>query len=658
MKYAILLLLFLCSAANADSSLQRLNSLAQLPGPVTSQYGGVATIPLLSQGMVCNGMVITAVTTTASSGTVTGTGFTAAMNGQLITIPGGGTAGAVYNGTITAASTGSVTVSPVVTTAIAGTGTATTGTPDDAALQTAFTNAAAAGGATLELPTGICIISASISPTSNVSLRGQGASKSILKWISTSDMANGVIYNNGTSGNCTLAYAKANYSNINLSYFEVDGSAATMSSYVASGKGINITCGYNVTIDHVYVHDTPATCIATDFGQPSIVTNNIAENCGRLSNTSAGGNGIGHGVIGLAREAYTLTGNVVINPQHYGIILEGQNTTTTLPLAATIAGNVIIEGSNSTNSSGTWTAGIGVSGAYGGSVSGNSIFGLDTSASWAGISIDAGTQGTTDPAGTQTTVSANNVYGANVGILVNFIETNPSSGFKSNVNIHGNSVFSSYLAGIQIETNATTGGFMDGVNISGNVSCGNGSAGILFVSTANVAATNVNVSNNTLCNNGTTVATNYRQSGFGTNISITGLTFVGNTIYDNLATHKQIYGFGVASGATVSTALIQSNNFTAATSAFENLGTITGVIKDNIGWNPVGLSTVTVTASPFTYTCGNSPCQVYISGGTITTVTKSGTTLPSAAYGSIPLAPGQSVIVTYTVAPSMIVDIN
>ncbi len=80
------------------------------------------------------------------------------------------------------------------------------------------------------------------------------------------------------------------------------------------------------------------------------------------------------------------------------------------------------------------------------------------------------------------------------------------------------------------------------------------------------------------------------------------------------------------------------------------------IITGNTGFNPQGPSSITVGASPYTYTAGPSPEMVYIRGGTVSLIVKSGTTLFTATPASVRLEPNQSVVVTYSSAPTMIKD--
>lgn len=74
------------------------------------------------------------------------------------------------------------------------------------------------------------------------------------------------------------------------------------------------------------------------------------------------------------------------------------------------------------------------------------------------------------------------------------------------------------------------------------------------------------------------------------------------------------------------------------------------------GFNTLVLGTITVGASPFTYTTtGNHSEFVFIRGGTLSGVTVNGTIISQSGQGVIvvPMQPGESVVVAYTVVPAM-----
>jgi hypothetical protein len=78
-------------------------------------------------------------------------------------------------------------------------------------------------------------------------------------------------------------------------------------------------------------------------------------------------------------------------------------------------------------------------------------------------------------------------------------------------------------------------------------------------------------------------------------------------------------------------------------------------------WSPssqTSTTPITPTGSPFTYTAGSASESVYISGGAVTSITINGQALTVALPITVPLQPGESVTVTYTLAPTMVTDIG
>lgn len=70
---------------------------------------------------------------------------------------------------------------------------------------------------------------------------------------------------------------------------------------------------------------------------------------------------------------------------------------------------------------------------------------------------------------------------------------------------------------------------------------------------------------------------------------------------------------------------------------------------------------ISVTASPFTYTAGAVNEDVIIQGGTVSSIVWAGTSLPVAFLTGLntclPLGAGQTIVVTYTVAPNMVTKV-
>ena len=125
----------------------------------------------------------------------------------------------------------------------------------------------------------------------------------------------------------------------------------------------------------------------------------------------------------------------------------------------------------------------------------------------------------------------------------------------------------------------------------------------------------------------------------------------------------QIFGtqtFGLNFPGAATEMLIANNDLTGNTSAAINgaVNLTSGRIEGNPGYNPVGLSAITVTASPFTYTAGPSPEVVYITAGTVSLIKRGATTVATASPAQITLPPFGTVQVTYSAAPTMVKDVQ
>jgi hypothetical protein len=121
-------------------------------------------------------------------------------------------------------------------------------------------------------------------------------------------------------------------------------------------------------------------------------------------------------------------------------------------------------------------------------------------------------------------------------------------------------------------------------------------------------------------------------------------------------------GWGIKLEAS---SLTTSGNFVGRLEVWSNVlqGNTTGQMSDastpdykyiGASQNPSGPTAITVTASPFTYTAGGSPEVVYINGGTVSDVSTGATTIFAGSNVTVNLEPGKSVVVTYTLAPTMV----
>jgi hypothetical protein len=123
-------------------------------------------------------------------------------------------------------------------------------------------------------------------------------------------------------------------------------------------------------------------------------------------------------------------------------------------------------------------------------------------------------------------------------------------------------------------------------------------------------------------------------------------------------TNTQGYGLIVADPGTTNYQLIGNDVSGNLTAGLLDNGGAGGrrIVRDNPGYNPIGISNITLGASPATYTAKATPETVYIAGGTVSNITIGGITV-AVSVGTIPvvlaLNPNQSMVVTYTAAPTI-----
>jgi hypothetical protein len=118
--------------------------------------------------------------------------------------------------------------------------------------------------------------------------------------------------------------------------------------------------------------------------------------------------------------------------------------------------------------------------------------------------------------------------------------------------------------------------------------------------------------------------------------------------------------YGVNIGASGPYFRVVGNDLSGnATGGFANTsGAANGIVSNNLGYNPVGAGSISVTGSPFTYTAGPSPEVVYINGGTVSGVVRGSSTICAASPCQATLPPNGAVVVTYSSAPTMVKDVQ
>lgn len=132
--------------------------------------------------------------------------------------------------------------------------------------------------------------------------------------------------------------------------------------------------------------------------------------------------------------------------------------------------------------------------------------------------------------------------------------------------------------------------------------------------------------------------------------SATYVLISNNNFFDWSGTSHTSYSV-VADGASSFINMI-GNSFKDNVTGGANFLATSSRATDNIGFNPQGNTTITVTASPFTYRAGPTQEDVFIFGGTITGVNV-GANPVNASTSQVVLGPNQTMVVAYTAAPTM-----
>lgn len=132
---------------------------------------------------------------------------------------------------------------------------------------------------------------------------------------------------------------------------------------------------------------------------------------------------------------------------------------------------------------------------------------------------------------------------------------------------------------------------------------------------------------------------------------------VGGRYGDSVSVAGNLQGWGISIGAscdktTISGAVVRGN----ATGTIDVGATQTNLhIADCPGYSPGALTSITVTASPFTYTNSTgSDTSVNVVGGTVSAITLDTHNVASATNQQVLVPRGSAVVVTYTVAPTML----
>jgi len=618
-------------------------------------------------GCRCDGQSLFDVTVTNGSAVVSSASyqFTGADIGKVIgvfsaypavlqsngTFQGPSASSGALIGTILSVSGGAATISATAAASIAGTAYAVFGTDDSAALTSLISAVSASGGGVIELED-ILVVSNTVTIKSNVSLVGQDKFATKVYYISPNATTTGVFV--GSAGSSSTPYYNVAFSN-----FTIDGSFVFVAAYNVAVKAIFAQWMVRLSITDMYVFGTIATGIGVDFLQESIISRNIVEFCGRGGDVASGATGASG--IGVATYGNTVFGpetsicseNVVVMPTYnggnYGIFYEANNGTFAAPSSIVVSNNAV-----KLNLSGQ--IGIGASGTDGMAIVGNRVTAATLNGSslagTTGISLDVGTVSDTRPP-QSCLVAGNYVSQVSTGIYMYWPSNSASSVYP--VQFSDNYIWNVIQYGYQFVNNGASNVANDMVINGGSVDeCGSAGIGFLAGANNNMGYGRVSIKGVNGSRNG---AGSTHHAGVYIASPINNFRMSDCAFYDGGAS-VQLYGIQI-NGVAVTNAFLVDNDLSGNTSTAISLvasGTISGWIANNKGYNPVGPATISVSASPYTYTAGNTPETVYISGGTVSSVTKGGVTLASATGTQVQMQPGDAIVVTYSSAPTMVTD--
>lgn len=511
------------------------------------------------------------------------------------------------------------------------------GTTDDTvAIQLAINAASAAGGGLVYLPPGTYKITSKLTPLSKVKIQGAGSGNTTIAGYGT----NFSLFEN-------LAISGSPTTDIEICDMKLDGTNVLVpGNYAPLYKGIYIQYTKRMKIHDLYVYNTYATGIGTDFLIDSIVDNCTVENCGvrgaATGQAGTGANGIGIGTGAYAIESWIVSNCIAIGCGNNGIMMEDQYQlvdSSYMTVADCIAYNC----------------------KFGFRDSGVSKVSFDNC--WAANSTNDGFYITTGDIGTLATafnpkeIQLNGcyAYGNGTGTTAN--------GFTINDAKPDGTLYDVYMTQCAAVSNSQHGFEVHNVSKVSMLNCNahnNQNHGILAYSSTSLAPFNKLIIDGGLFNNNSQVGAGQtdgiRIGASGTG-SMDSARVTNVTCFDDQNTKTQRYG--ISTTGTIANSRIDTNNVSNNRNAGINVGNASTslIIKDCIGYNPIGQASITVGASPYTYTAGNSPEDVYVTGGTVSDIKKGSTTVFATSPATVHLEPNQAMTVTYTVAPTMTKDI-
>lgn len=232
-------------------------------------------------------------------------------------------------------------------------------------------------------------------------------------------------------------------------------------------------------------------------------------------------------------------------------------------------------------------------------------------------------------------VYANNSY---FDTATNGVSIEPTgTGFAQGIRMVGCWTSAHTDSGIKIAAGST----LYGLELIGHQCLSNGVDGLTAL-----AGTDVQINGGAFCGN--------TGSGISFAAGVSFWSAVGVRSGNGLGKAGNQVGIYVAPGASNVYRVVGCDLTGNTTTNFSDGGT--GTVKNirgNIGVTSGATGTIVVGASPFTYTAGALPETIYINQGTVSLVVVNGVGVFQSSNVSVLVQPNSTVVVTYTVTPSM-----
>jgi len=493
------------------------------------------------------------------------------------------------------------------------------GVSDNApALQALVDTTAAAGGGLIQLPNGAFNFLSGVNWRSKVGLIGSGAT--VL--LPQGQFSGGVIQqlSNGpiTAGPTALATAVP-LTDCLFERFEIDGSGYTNTTSSISSKGMFIIYMQRAIFRNLYIHHCIGTGLGCDFLDDTLIDGVIAHNNGRLWSTSTvfgGQSGIGIGTGWKGVETVTISNCHTNNNGNYGVFVETQEGTsqTMYPRGARMVANYAeanrIGFGNKGSGGTTFSACEAQANVDGFVLNGLAIDDLLTGC----ISENNTRHGLYIPNHQGTVQVAGGRFRKNTGVGIRADNQASMKGF--------------HVTGAQVSRNG-----LQGVVLGGGIE-------------------NYSVKASTVQDNGQ-LQTSGSRAGILLGGTMTSGEIKGNRIGNSSGGTTQTEPVAGSSltgtGLTISNNDLQGNTSSIGT-LFAGLGNVTGAtIANNPGYNDLDAPTVlTAGASPWAYTNGQSPSQLYLIGAGITVQIGTQNVTSGASSAQLTLPANKTVTITYT----------